>query len=59
MQGYKPFITKMTFTQEFKGNINQSKAISNPERQKRMEAAEKQDREKAERMRKIMNGPKF
>jgi hypothetical protein len=27
LRGYKPFITKMTFTKEFKGNINQDKPI--------------------------------
>ncbi len=27
LRGYKPFITKITFTREFTGNINQEKAI--------------------------------
>ncbi|GAA5092351.1 hypothetical protein GCM10023210_21140 [Chryseobacterium ginsengisoli] len=49
----------MTFTQEFKGNLNKNKAIENPERKQRIETEQKEDREKAERIREIMSGPKF
>lgn len=59
IKGFKPFLTKMTFTQEFKGNLNQNKAIENPERQQRIETEQREDRERAERMREIMSGPKF
>ena len=56
---YKPFITKMTFIQEFKGNLNRGKAEINAERQRIKEAAEQKDKEKAQRIREIMRGPKF
>ncbi|GAA5092373.1 hypothetical protein GCM10023210_21190 [Chryseobacterium ginsengisoli] len=59
IKGFKPFLTKMTFTQEFKGNLNKNKAIENPERKQRIETEQKEDREKAERIREIMSGPKF
>ncbi|MDR3025153.1 hypothetical protein [Chryseobacterium sp.] len=49
----------MTFSQEFKGNLKSGIVEIKAERQKIKEEEEKADRQKAERMREIMRGPKF
>ena len=59
IKGYKPFITKMTFTQEFKGNTNKGMAEINTERQQIKAAAAQRDKEKAEMIREVLKGPKY
>jgi hypothetical protein len=59
LQGYKPFLTKMTFTQEFKGNINKGMAEINAQRKQLKEVEAQKEREKAERMIELWKGPKY
>ena len=53
LRGYKPFITKMTFTREFTGNINKGIKELNAERQ------EKANKWAEQEIQKMRREPKF
>ncbi|WP_118975042.1 DUF3289 family protein [Taibaiella koreensis] len=57
LRGYKPFLTKITFEKEFKGNINSGGAARQNDREKQRQA-EAQKWAEEERL-KMWSGPKF